>query len=690
MNTTQSQKIPHKHSNKSILLEFLGSMNLAISILVVLAIASIIGTVLQQNQPYTDYIIKFGPFWHEFFRSLGLYDVYSAVWFLVLLGFLVLSTSVCVFRNTPTMLREMRQFRLHAKAKSLKSMKHTSLWAIDSKQTTAAHLVQKAKLYLGQFGFQLRDEIVDGHHTLAAKKGGINRIGYILTHVGIVVICIGGLIDGNLSLKVKEWLGDIKIEKRDIAAKDVPAISRLKADESLSFRGGITLPEGTSSNFVFLNVRDGYLVQELPFSVELKDFRIEHYKSGQPKSFESDLIIHDKERKIFTATISVNHPLTYRGYSIYQASFGDGGTQLNLAARPFFTKPLKTKITKDKPTEANLAQRIKLKGEIKKTTEINTSRGKYTLEFGDFKKFNVFPNKDKKINKQFINYGVSIVFKARDESGQAREFVNYMSPIKLGGRYFYLSGMRKTVGEGFKYLHIPMDANATMERFFKFEEILNDDARVLQMAQATVGSALSDKDKNNTQIKRQVAKAMVRLVSLFRKDGYIAIDKDIKSKVPKEKQKAIAKAYMGVLQTALQNMYLLVLREEGIDVNKGISDTESVFFEDAVSALAGLGSYGTPFYLQLVDFKDREASGLQIARAPGKNIVYFGSLLLIMGIFMMFYIAQQRFWLMVVKTEGADELDVIFAGSTNRNEFGFNKRYKKFATQLKALLVDNK
>jgi len=119
---------------------------------------------------------------------------------------------------------------------------------------------------------------------------------------------------------------------------------------------------------------------------------------------------------------------------------------------------------------------------------------------------------------------------------------------------------------------------------------------------------------------------------------------------------------MGVLQTALQNMYLLVRREEGIDVNKGISDTESVFFEDAVSALAGLGSYGTPFYLQLVDFKDREASGLQIARAPGKNIVYFGSLLLIIGIFMMFYIAQQRFWLMVVKTEGADELRSYFCG----------------------------
>ncbi|MEZ5476232.1 MAG: cytochrome c biogenesis protein ResB [Thiolinea sp.] len=28
--------------------------------------------------------------------------------------------------------------------------------------------------------------------------------------------------------------------------------------------------------------------------VEVKDFRVEHYSTGQPKSFESDLIIRDK------------------------------------------------------------------------------------------------------------------------------------------------------------------------------------------------------------------------------------------------------------------------------------------------------------------------------------------------------------------------------------------------------------
>src|SRR5690606_12739541 len=79
----------------AILLEFLGSMNLAITLLVAVAIASVIGTVLKQNEPYQNYIVKFGPFWFETFQSLGLYDVYSAGWFLVILAFLVISTSVC-------------------------------------------------------------------------------------------------------------------------------------------------------------------------------------------------------------------------------------------------------------------------------------------------------------------------------------------------------------------------------------------------------------------------------------------------------------------------------------------------------------------------------------------------------------------------------------------------------------------
>ena len=75
--TVTARKPSQRRTLGWVLLEFLGSMNLAITLLVVVAIASVIGTVLRQNQPYPDYAIKFGPFWFEVFRRLGLYDVYG-------------------------------------------------------------------------------------------------------------------------------------------------------------------------------------------------------------------------------------------------------------------------------------------------------------------------------------------------------------------------------------------------------------------------------------------------------------------------------------------------------------------------------------------------------------------------------------------------------------------------------------
>ncbi|MCW8988858.1 MAG: cytochrome c biogenesis protein ResB, partial [Gammaproteobacteria bacterium] len=404
-----------KHSRLDIILEFFGSMNLAITILVAIAFASVIGTVLQQNQPYNDYIIKFGPFWHEVFQTLGLYNIYGALWFLALLIFLVLSTSVCIYRNTPIMLRDMQQFRLNVKEKSLRLMSNTQSWTTEKKAEEVEKIIQH---FLKLKGFRTRIKDHEDHRVIAGMKGRWNRSGYIFTHVGIIVLCIGSFLDGGFGLTIKEWTGQIIPETRDIRADKVPKISRLKPQDSISFRGSISLPEGGSSNIVFLNVRDGYLVQELPFAIELKDFRVEHYTSGMPKSFESDLIIHDDQLdEPLEQTISVNHPLIYRGYALYQASFGDGGSNLTLRAWPFHSQKLQT-------LDIDIA--------VKENRSLNTLFGKYRLEVDDFKMFNIFPNTEEEkavTGKRFKNFGPSFTFKVRDASGVANEYHNYMLPV---------------------------------------------------------------------------------------------------------------------------------------------------------------------------------------------------------------------------------------------------------------------
>ena len=131
-----------RHSFAQRLFLLLGSMDLAITLLLALAIASIIGTVLQQNQPYADYLIRFGPFWFDLFETAGLYDVYSALWFLAILTLLVISTTVCVTRNTPSMLRDMWNLRTHVREKSLKAMHHSAQWTTDMSSAIAASQLQ--------------------------------------------------------------------------------------------------------------------------------------------------------------------------------------------------------------------------------------------------------------------------------------------------------------------------------------------------------------------------------------------------------------------------------------------------------------------------------------------------------------------------------------------------------------------
>jgi cytochrome c biogenesis protein len=84
---------------------------------------------------------------------------------------------------------------------------------------------------------------------------------------------------------------------------------------------------------MFLNSGNGYLVQDLPFTVTLKKFYVDYYSNGMPKLFASDIAVTDKATgKVTEAQVKVNHPLIVDGVAIYQASFGDGGSPLTFKA----------------------------------------------------------------------------------------------------------------------------------------------------------------------------------------------------------------------------------------------------------------------------------------------------------------------------------------------------------------------
>jgi cytochrome c biogenesis protein len=45
----------------------------------------------------------------------------------------------------------------------------------------------------------------DGGTLVAAKQGAGNKFGYIFAHAAIVVICLGGLLDSDMPIRLQEW-----------------------------------------------------------------------------------------------------------------------------------------------------------------------------------------------------------------------------------------------------------------------------------------------------------------------------------------------------------------------------------------------------------------------------------------------------------------------------------------------------
>lgn len=667
------------HSFGKALFELLSSMRFAISLLSILAIASIVGTVLKQSEPYNNYLIQLGPFWFDIYEKLGLYDVYHAGWFLIILTFLVVSTSVCIWRNAPNFVREMKSFREHVSEQSLAAFKHRHEAATT---LSPEALAASAQRYLEGQGYKVKQVRREDGVLLAAKAGSWNRLGYFLAHAAIVIICLGGLMDGNLVFKAQQLLGLKKIETRDIPQSQVPEISRLKASNP-SFRGSVQIPEGSSASVAFLNVADGYLVQELPFLVALKEFRIEHYSTGQPKSFESDIELFDLAgNKIREATIEVNHPLIHDGIAIYQASFADGGTRLTMKGWNLFA-----------PT----ASSFEVEGAVHQNTTLTSSAGHYTLEFVDFRPFNIenmggeieTPRDTMSVlggspvsdNRHLRNVGPSFQYKLRDARGQAREFSNYMLPMELDGRWFLMSGVRETPNENFRYLRLPLDADGSLDTYMRLRGALLNPALRGEIAARFARKALPS-DAWETEIEDKLKASAAQVMAMFADGGFQSLGRFIDERVPKEEAEQMAATYLRILELAAFEALQVANRQAGLPP----ADTDEAtawLVRDTLNSVSDVFVYGAPVYLQLVRYDEVKASGLQFTRSPGQNIVYLGSLLLTLGIFFMLYVRERRVWLRI-QPGGA-----LLAMSSAKHTIDFEKEFAQHSQALDTLAQSN-
>ncbi|RQN35742.1 cytochrome c biogenesis protein ResB [Paraburkholderia tropica] len=704
--TTQGLQLNVRQKAVRSAIELLSSMRFAIALLVVLAIASIIGTVLTQDDPYPNYVNQFGPFWADIFRSLSLYTVYSAWWFMTILGFLVVSISLCVIRNGPKMIADMKSWKDKVREGSLRAFHHKGEFALDgaTREHTAATLSKLA----GRLGYRFVTRETDGATLIAAKRGALTKIGYIFAHLAIVVICIGGLLDSNLPIKFQMWLFDKSPIRSNAVINDISAEHRLSASNP-TFRGYAWVPEGQFVSTAILNQPDGSLIQDLPFSIQLNKFIVDYYSTGMPKLFASDIVVIDHQTgKRIPARIEVNEPFTYDGVSIYQSSFQDGGSQMQMTAWP-----MNGASAKSFPFGGTIGNSAPLK--LPAGQSVPGVDGQ-TIEFADFRAINVenISNGSGQTDARGVahqtlkeafderlgsgaksskpldlhNVGPSVQYKVRDKDGQAREYNNYMLPVDVNGERMFLAGMRENPDDPFRYLRIPADSGGTMKEWMMLRAAYEDPAL---RAQAAHRFALRSVPEANRELQQHLEDSALRVLTLFagaddstqaapkaQQGGFQAVAAFIDKSVPKDQQEKAAGLLLRMLEGATWDLWQLAREQAGEPDLKPDADSAR-FVQDAINAVSDSFLYGSPVYLQLDSFKQVQASVFQLTRAPGKKVVYLGSLLLVLGIFSMFYVRERRlwFWLKDRNGEAGGGVNVIMAMSTARRTLDFEKEFAR-------------
>ncbi|WP_382323335.1 cytochrome c biogenesis protein ResB [Hydrogenophaga sp. UC242_50] len=694
------------------LVELLSSMRFAISLLTVICIASVIGTVVKQHEPFINYVNQFGPFWADVFASANLYSVYSAWWFLLILAFLVVSTSLCIARNTPKIFADLKAYKENIREQSLKAFPHRAEGELGETPEAAANRIGQALLGSGwKVKLQSRTTAAGTGWMVAAKAGAANKIGYLAAHSAIVLVCIGGLLDGDLMVRAQTWFNGKTPFMGGGLIADVPAQHRLLAGNP-TFRGNLLVTEGTTAGTAILAQPQGVLLQDLPFSVELKKFIVEYYDTGMPKLFASEIVIHDNETgESKEARVEVNHPASHRGINIYQSSFDDGGSRVKLQAVPL-----------NGPTRP-----FEIEGTIGSSTALSNGDDKLTLEYTGLRVINVenFATSNaadgvdvRKVDlrgsiesrlgsghktateKTLRNVGPSVSYKLRDAAGQAVEYHNYMLPVEIDGARVYLLGLRETPAEPFRYLRIPVDDKDGLDGFVRLRAALGDPQLRDLAVRRYAASAVED---GRPELAEALAASATRALGLFAgaesvnapgvqpvvangttdkpiRGGLQAVSAFLENNVPAAERERASDVLVRILNGTLFELMQISRERAGLPPLERSEATQQ-FMSQSVISLSDTFFYPAPMTFQLKDFTHVQASVFQVARAPGQNIVYLGCLLLILGVFAMLYVRERRLWVWL-SPSGEQSSQARMALSSNRKTMDADREFELLKTQL--------
>lgn len=262
---------------------FFSSVKLSVVILLSLAVTSIVGTVIPQNENPMLYRQKFGEVLFNLFTLLNLFDMYHSWWFRFLLCLLTVNIIVCSINRLSATWKIIFPQKPSFTVQRFKTAKHRQEWSVaDTTENVKARYAPVLSRHFSWF----TETKTDSGVCLFGEKGRWTRLGVYVVHLSILFLVAGSLI------------GSI-----------------------FGFDGYVNIPEGESSRQVLLG-NDGAEIT-LDFDIRCDDFNIAFYDSGMPKEYRSSLSLIRDGETLIQKDIIVNDPLRHGGINIFQSSYGN-------------------------------------------------------------------------------------------------------------------------------------------------------------------------------------------------------------------------------------------------------------------------------------------------------------------------------------------------------------------------------
>lgn len=272
------------------------SLKLTLTVLISLAVLSVLGTVVEQNKPFSDYAAKYGATWTKLIVYMRVYDMYHSWWFLLLLVMLTINIVVCTFERFPPKWKSLLN---HKKDKfDPRLIDKLSNGRTFTVEASVAEVRQRVDAVFKKKGYKVMAAGERGNtpgadgYGVYAWKGIIGRFGSDFTHISLLLILVGSMLGTAYGYK---------------GYKD-------------------------------LNVGSVMDVENADYKLRLDKFWIDYYDSGQVRQYNSVLTVIEGGKEVLTKQIWVNEPLYYKGTRFYQSSYGAAWDKIEQAYLSLYRK----------------------------------------------------------------------------------------------------------------------------------------------------------------------------------------------------------------------------------------------------------------------------------------------------------------------------------------------------------------